>query len=170
MDIHIRKARPEDAHPYAANHVACWQAAYQGILPDEYLNAMPVEKMAERNRQTLSDPGLCRYYCVEQDGRMIGRLITCESCDEDKSNAGEIAAIYLLDAFWGKGYGRKLMDFALADLTSQGYDEAILWVLEPNHRARRFYEKCGFALDGAQKEIHIGQPHTELRYTLALSK
>ena len=31
-----------------------------------------------------------------------------------------------------------------------------------------FYEKCGFAFDGAEKTIHIGKPLTEIRYARRL--
>jgi len=54
---------------------------------------------------------------------MIGRLVISKSRDEDKPDAGEIAAMYLLDAFWNKGCGRKMMDFALAELKRAGHEE-----------------------------------------------
>jgi hypothetical protein len=33
----IRAAGPDDAHPIAVVHVATWQDAYAGLLPDEFL-------------------------------------------------------------------------------------------------------------------------------------
>ena len=42
----------------------------------------------------------------------------------------------------------------------------ILWVLKGNGRAIRFYEKCGFRFDGAEKTQTIGSPVTELRMVL----
>jgi len=46
-----------------------------------------------------------------------------------------------------------MMEFSLAELKLMGHDEALLWVLEENSRARLFYEKCGFTFDVAKKEI-----------------
>jgi hypothetical protein len=37
MGINIRKALQKDAFDYAKDHIACWQAAYKGIISDEYL-------------------------------------------------------------------------------------------------------------------------------------
>jgi len=148
MDIHICKALPKDAFEYAANHIACWQVAYKGILSDEYLDNMNVEQMTEVNQKILSEPGAFTCYYVEYNEKMIGRLVISESRDEDKPDAGEIAAMYLLDTFWNKGYGRMMMDFSLAELKHMGHDEVFLWTLEANTRARRFYEKCGFTFDG----------------------
>ena len=168
MRIIIRKAIPKDAFDYAVCHIVCWRAAYKGIISDEYLYNMSAEQMADNNRQALSEPGIYMFYCVEYDNKMIGRLILCESRDEDKPDAGEIAAMYLTDKFWDKGYGREMMDFSIAELMRRGHNEAYLWVLEENARARQFYEKCGFSFDGTKKEINIDRPLIEMRYVRLL--
>jgi len=168
MSMHIRRALPENAFDYAVNHIACWRAAYNGILSDEYLDSMDVEKMAEINQRILGEPGLYKCYYVEHNGKMIGRLVINKSRDEDKVDAGEIAAMYLLGEYWGKGYGREMMDFSLSELKRMGHNEVILWVLEANNRARLFYEKCGFTFDGTRKEISIDTLHTHMRYARSL--
>jgi hypothetical protein len=50
------------------------------------------------------------------------------------------------------------------ELKRMNFEEVIIWVLEENRRARRFYERNGFALDGGKKEIEYGEPMTCLRY------
>ena len=168
MGILIRKAVPSDAYEYAACHIACWKAAYRGIISDEYLNNMSIEQMAKNNQEALSEPSLHTFYCVEYSGKIVGRLVLSKSRDEDKPDSGEIAAMYLIDSFWGRGYGREMMDFSLQELKRTGYSEVFLWVLEDNHKARQFYEKFGFAFDGAKKEINVDKPLTHMRYTRAL--
>jgi len=164
----IRKVLVDEAYDYAVNHITCWQDAYKGIIPDDYLENMPaqLEKRTEWNRQTLSDPGDCEYLCVMYDDKMIGRLVYSKCRDEDKAetNTGEIHAIYLQASYWNKGYGKQMMDFAINELRNAGYQDAIVWVLEDNNRAKRFYEKYGFVLDGARKEIEIGKTLIEVRY------
>ena len=44
MEFTIRKALPEDAHDYAVCHISCWQSAYKGIVSDEFLSNMLLEK------------------------------------------------------------------------------------------------------------------------------
>jgi RimJ/RimL family protein N-acetyltransferase len=126
------------------------------------------EQRAEKCRQALIDPGDYEFFCAVIDGKIIGRLIISKSRDEDKSDAGEIAAIYLMKAFWGNGYGREMMDFAVNSLKRMGHSEAFLWVFEENVRARRFYEKYGFVFDGTKKEFELGKPLVELRYVFDL--
>ena len=129
---------------------------------------MNVEQMAETNQKILSEPGIYKCYYAEHNGAMIGRLFINKSRDEDKADSGEIGAMYLLSEYWGKGYGREMMDFSLAELKRMGHDEVLLWVLEANNRARRFYEKCGFSFDGAKKEIKIDTLHAHMRYVRSL--
>ena len=168
MSIIIHRVVPEDAYEYTAVHSACWRDAYAGIISDEYLSDMAAEQdqRAEKIRQTLLDPGDIEFYCAAYEGKMIGRLIFNRCHDEDKSNAGEITAIYLLAEFWDKGYGKQMMNFALDALKSLGYSEVIVWVLVNNTRALRFYEKCGFLYDGVKKEIDLGQPMIVVRLVL----
>ena len=164
MEMKIRKVLPEDINAYTNCGIACWQAAYKGIVPDEYLNSMPTNKaLWEKNLNRLENPGFCEYYCVIYDTEMIGLLIV-------DTKHSEIWAIYLVEAFWGKGYGKEMLDFAINVLENAGHKQVCLWVFEENHRARRFYEKHGFALNGAKKTVdkYGGVPLVELQYVLEL--
>jgi len=166
----IRKAMPDDAYDFAKCHAACWQDAYEGIIPDDYLDNMRSEheERAEQCKKTLSDPGDCEFLYAELDGKMVGRLIFGKGRDEDKPDAGEIHAIYLLKEFWNRGYGRQMLDFALSDLKKSGYREVFIWVIDENTRGRQFYEKHGFLLDGKTMEMELGKPLTLVRYTYCM--
>ena len=173
MKIIIRKALPEDASDYANCHISCWLSAYKGIVSDEFLSSMPceMESRRERYKQAFINPGNCEYYCVKHEGKMIGLLFFGRSSDEDKPLAGEVIAIYLLEAFWSKGYGRIMMDYAVEKLKQSGYNEIVLWTFEQNARARRFYEKYGFSLDGKTKEMsNWGDPLPLVRYVFHISE
>ena len=162
----IREVLPEEAYDYTTLHIACWQSAYRKIISEEYMQNMleDIDNRAERCRRDLTTPGEWKFYCAMLDDIMIGRLILCKSRDDDKRDVGEVAAIYLLEEYWDKGYGRKMMDYALNKLEVMGFHEVVVWVLEANHRARRFYEKMGFYHDGTSKEIIIDKPLVEIRY------
>ena len=61
------------------------------------------------------------------------------------------------------------MAAALAALRAGGFVSASLWVLEDNPRARRFYEREGWTLDGERREEEfLGAPVTEVRYRITL--
>jgi GNAT superfamily N-acetyltransferase len=70
---------------------------------------------------------------------------------------------------WGSGVGARLLAAAREELTRRKYPAVVLWVLESNRRARRFYEKHGFALDGGHKEpVEAGWILPHLRYRAEL--
>ena len=169
MGIHIRVAQPEDAHDYVLCNVECWRSAYQGILPDAYLEGMTseVERRTSEYRRSFRNPGNLVYFCAESEGKIVGRLVVGQGRDWDKPDAGEVGAIYLLEAFWGKGYGKELMDHGVQTLKGMGYQDVFLWVLEKNSRARRFYERYGFVPDGQTGKVEYGAVLQVLRYVLS---
>jgi len=56
------------------------------------------------------------------------------------------------------------MGRVLSALEAEGYQRAVLWVLTDNSRARRFYERGGFAPDGATNILAGLGGVEELRY------
>jgi hypothetical protein len=57
------------------------------------------------------------------------------------------------------------MAAALECLGEAGFEQVILWVLDSNARALRFYQAGGWRADGAAKhDDSFGVPMTEVRY------
>ena len=67
----------------------------------------------------------------------------------------ELVRIYIEQKCIGKGYGSSLMQSCLETANKNGYRTIWLGVWEKNHRAIRFYEKCGFKKVGT-KEFILG--------------
>ena len=65
-----------------------------------------------------------------------------------RPRCAELYALYVTPAWWSTGAGRDLMRRVLEETRAGGYPRIILWVLEQNARARQFYERSGFRLDG----------------------
>jgi ribosomal protein S18 acetylase RimI-like enzyme len=77
---------------------------------------------------------------------------------------GELYTLYVAPAHWSTGAGRALTDAALDGLRDAGYQRVVLWTLTDNARARRFYDKAGFAPDGATNILDGLGNVEELRY------
>ena len=56
----------------------------------------------------------------------------------------------------------------VARSAAAGYSSIALWVLRDNRRARRFYERAGFAPDGATNVLTRLSSVIELRYRRSL--
>jgi len=167
-NLTFQKATGEDADEYTKCHTLCWQAAYKGIVSDDFLEGLTArydERVENfRNCLTTSDS---KNYCVMCDDEMIGFLVFGKSRDDDKPDYGEINGIYLRKEYWDKGFGKKILEFAMEELKQMGYDNIIIWTLEANQRARQFYKKNGFVIDGTTKEVEYGRNLKLVRYELS---
>lgn len=151
----IRPATPDDALAVAQAHVRSWQVGYRGLIPDVVLdNLDPVRRAAQYSFDSrLPGP----FTLVAHDaGTICGHVTIGANHDDDLSrNAvaphGEIWALYVDPARWGTGIGRMLIAAARAQLVLAGYTDAVLWMLDGNTRALRFYEHDGWVLDGARR-------------------
>lgn len=157
----IRLGTPDDAEGVARVHVETWQAAYAHALPREQLQALSLEDAVERSRRWPPT------FVAEQDGEILGFVSVGSS--RDPGTDGELFAIYVHPQHWGTGTGRALIQAGEDELRRLGHHDAVLWVLDDNPRARRFYELAGWSPDGAAREIHIfGFDVAEIRYAKRL--
>jgi GNAT superfamily N-acetyltransferase len=159
--VHVRIASPDDSLAIERARVHGWRSAYRHVFPAAELDAMPIDADRWRSRLHVPPPGWTTYVC-EDDGAVVGFASVGPSRDED--GTGEVYAIYVEPDAWSTGAGRALMRAAEEQLTKE-YGAALLWVLEDNPRARRFYERAGWAPDGARKaEERYGVRAPEVRY------
>jgi len=169
----LRAASISDARRIAEVHVRSWQAAYRGHIPDEYLNSLSVDDRTAAWVRILQEVELpsTGVFVIEDDDRVaFGFAAITPSRDSDSTpTTGEVGAIYLLPDSWGAGYGRALLNRATESLTTAEFSTATLWVLDFNLRARTFYERAGWAPDGAEKVEDRGTFSLhEVRYRLNL--
>ena len=152
--MEVRRAAAGDARAIAEVHVRSWKAAFPGLLPQDYLDALQPEDRLPGWQHTLEGAAPWPVVLVgEENGRMVGFVEVAPSGDPDaEERTGEVRTIYLDPAAWGAGCGVALLDAGVSVLVEGGFAEACLWVLHSNSRARRFYERQGWWPDGATKE------------------
>ncbi len=143
-------------------HYQAWREAYAGLLAPEFLNGRTLALSEERARLAFQS-GVATV--LAKDGeRVAGFADYGPYRGDDLSDAGEVYAIYVLRAYYGRGVGRALMRQALSGLPE--YGSAAVWVLKGNERAIRFYTRFGYRFDGAEQTRTLGGPVTELRMLL----
>lgn len=169
----IRPMAENDIDEVARLHVRSWQAGYAGIIPADFLASLDPAVFAAR-RRAQPVPAGSGSLVATVDGRIAGLAgfgpYRPEQGEVDPT-MGELYAIYVDPEHWRAGIGRRLHAAAVADLTGSGFRGMRLWVLEENHRARRFYEWTGMRPDGAhQLWTPRGTSHElpEVRYAIEL--
>jgi GNAT superfamily N-acetyltransferase len=160
----VREATLDDAEGIARAHTASWQTSYRGILPDTVLDRIDVGQRAETRRRILRDRSI--YQLVAYDithGDIVG------FCDAGPARrhvpyAGELYAIYLIDRAKRYGLGQEMMERVQAQLARDAMRSMIVWVLDNNHHARRFYEAMGGRMGSRLQSTVGGFPVIELSY------
>ena len=159
------QARPENAEEVGRIHALSWKAAYCDILsPTDWLGFTPEKRAAvfRRNYQQTPD----QTYLFYAAGEAKGMAILGPSWEEEyPEDLGEIGAFYFLPEAWGTGLAQKALHFCCSYFEKNGCQGVLLWVLEDNRRARRFYEKSGFCFDGTRRQFPAAHRIcAELRY------
>jgi GNAT superfamily N-acetyltransferase len=169
----IRPIADEEIEEVARVHVRSWQSGYAGIVPEEFLATLDPAGFATRRRYRDVPPGGGSIVAVAE-GQIVGHASFGPyrpEKDVTDSSMGELYSIYVDPEHWGDGAGHRLFAAARERLTAAGFPGMRLWVLEDNHRARRFYERQGMRPDG-EREVWVPRGYEvelpELRYVLPL--
>jgi GNAT superfamily N-acetyltransferase len=146
VTVSYRQPGLDDINALAQLHVLCWQQAYAGILPEEYLKNLSVEQRVDGWRKSLNDPDVFSIIACA-DASIVGFA----SAGPARTNIreaghlgdGEIYAIYNHQDFYRRGIGRKfLAEAASFWLSRQGKALAIFFISQ-NARAESFYRAMG---------------------------
>lgn len=147
----------EEIRGKAYVHWKSWQESYPGIVDAGYLHRMTLEKceeMAFRRPEGI--------WVAKLDGRVVG-FAACGPARENPG-AGEVYALYVLEAFQKQRIGWRLMRLCLEELAR--CEQVYVWVLAGNDKAIRFYERAGFQRDGTEKMLTLGAPVKVIRMVL----
>jgi ribosomal protein S18 acetylase RimI-like enzyme len=167
MAATLRTGNDVDLLPVGALHFRSRGAAYAQILPVEALASPGAAALAEWwSERWKWEQDTHRLTVAEDFDRIVGFSYVGPS---ETEGAAELYAIHVDPALVGTGVGRLLMENALKQLAEVGGERAVLWVLEDNERARRFYDRGGWSPDGETRVEAIGgEPVKQLRYSRPL--
>lgn len=143
-------------------HCTAWKQAYCGLLSQGFLDARTLE-LSKGMALRAFRAGYSTLLAKDGD-EVVGFADYGPYRGDDIPNAGEVYAIYLLSDYYSQGAGARLMSAALRRMLD--CDRVVVWVLEGNERAIRFYERFGFRFDGESQTLDLGGEVTELRMVL----
>lgn len=152
MEVHIRKARPED-YPAVETIMQQVQQLHVALRPDTYAGGAVVLP-PEVYRQSVDEEG---FFVAEQEGQVVGILcIQYRHIDwptQVTRNVIYVDSIGVEETHRGKGIGHAFFDF-LKDLKAQkGYDRIELQVNAQNKAAYQMYRSYGFTDKSISMEL-----------------
>ena len=160
-DFEVVVPRVKDAQELASVHVQAWREAYAEFLREHFYDDVARESRQAMWSALLSQEGAAeRVRVARREGLIVGFVMSgpaAEHHGHPPERDVQLYALYVLSSCYGHGVGQVLLDQALRERPAQ------LWVAKDNARARRFYEKNGFTLDGTEQVDPDLDGLTELR-------
>lgn len=174
-----------DAHFKAMSliHALGWRDTYVGHVPDDFMAREITDhrwvEVFRKNWEAKTYTGLLLYSgdtpvsCINFGPARMENYNPGEAVqfhNETYADWGEITSFYTHPAARGKGYGGLLLEEACRRLKLAGHENAFVFVLRENEKARRFYARHGFRWDGTHADIPFPPDAVcvDLRYTKAL--
>jgi GNAT superfamily N-acetyltransferase len=138
-------------------HVDSWRSTYKGIISDDYLSNLSVERREKSWQWTFNhlNPDEVTFVAENNEGKIVGFSNSGKSRSPEYNYDAELYAIYILKEYQGQGVGKELVSALLSDLKVNNYKSMMVWVLEGNPSAE-FYKRLGGSLF-TKKEIQIGE-------------
>lgn len=164
----IRRATIDDAVAIARVQTSSWQTSYRGILPDAILDSMDPARRVAMRREILRDQTAFNLVAYDAThGDIVG---FCNAGPSRRSgpHIGELYEIYLVDRAKRYGLGRELFEQVVDWCRDRRRSALVVWVLENNHHARRFYEAMGGRQGGRMRSIVRGVGVIEQAYVYKL--
>ncbi|KRF33119.1 GNAT family N-acetyltransferase [Yonghaparkia sp. Soil809] len=163
LEFRMRPATVADAPALGLLHRQCWLETYAGVLSERFLAAASADSLTDEWAGMLAAgsadatvPGSKALVAELLDPSagpsgtspaLVGFARGAPSDDPEAPRPTKLDSLYTLASTHGSGLGARLLDGVLGDRP------AYAWIVTANERARRFYEKHGFALDG------LGHPY-----------
>lgn len=141
LTIDIRKAEPRDAEAIAGVHHEAWRGAYAGIIPHRALTTMLSRRGAAWWANAIGRAA--SVLVVEMGGEVVAYATLGRNRARELRQEGEIYELYVRPEYQGIGLGSRLFAAARARLAAHGLKGLVVWALEDNGNAVRFYAGSG---------------------------
>ena len=163
----IGHALPSEAARLAQLQLGAALAGFRNIFPPEAppptVDALTAEWgrwLEPRSSDTF------RVFVARADEDPAGVVLAMP--DPQAPDAGHLARLYVDPERWGLGIGGQLYAAAMGHLRAQRFDQATLWVLEGNARARSWYERLGWTGTTDLRPVYEAGGIFDVQYRLAL--
>lgn len=133
--LRVRPAAAEDAPKVAEIWEEGWRAGHLGHVPEELTRIRTPESFRSRAADRVGDTTVA----TAENGDVVGFVMVV---------GDEVEQVYVAREHRGSGVAVTLLDEAGRLVAANGYTKAWLAAAVGNARARRFYEREGWADEG----------------------
>lgn len=147
--VTCRDARLDDAAPVAGLFARCFVETFAHLYRREDLDAFLAGVTPQSFAEEIGDPAFALRLAETESGAIgFAKLGPPGLPIETPPNSLELRQIYVLGPWQGQGVAQQLYDWTESEARRRGAEHLQLTVYVDNERARRFYERRGFAAVG----------------------
>jgi ribosomal protein S18 acetylase RimI-like enzyme len=117
--------------------------------------------------QWRSFVGAGAWFVARDAGRVVGVVAILP--ERDRRGGRHLVSMWVVPELRGRGVADALLGEALGFAAADGAEAVHLWVADGNSRARRFYERAGFASTGQRQPLPSAPEVAEELLTLRLT-
>ena len=146
----LRLATPADADALASLAREAFVAAFGTLYtPEDLENFLAADRSPAKNAAHIADPAT-RIALIEEDGALLAYCLIKlgEQFDEHPDPRPQrpvfLSQLSCKGTATGRGLGKVLTDWAIAEARDWGADAITLSVFSENYGAQRFYQRIGF--------------------------
>jgi len=171
----VEVATRSDLDGLTEAHVEGGRVAYRGIYPDELLDGP--SRRADRHQfwtETLDriETGSIDAFemlLVSKDRHGVAGMMHTKSArvEDAPSTWAAVSHLYVHPRAWRQGHGTALLRAAVGRLRDVGAEGILLWAVEDNLDAHRFYESRGWHIEPGHRRPLWGVPDVhEIQFKL----
>lgn len=149
----VRLALPAEAVDVARLQRKAWAAhpALAGAL-----SRISADETVRAWHDAITRPPLAhlRVLVAHASGMIVGFAVTGPSSDPDAAPTDGLIAEFVVDEdSVAEGHSSRLINAAVDTLRADGYEVATIWLPTDADATRQFLVECGWASDGAHREV-----------------
>ncbi len=161
MNIVIREAILDDIARIVEINIESWQNTYASIIDNDDLFSIDKQERIEKFQTTFSEK---KILVATLNGEVVGFAWYNENMS-DNSYENEIVALYVDLKYRKNGVGKTLFEGVINKINKRGTSNLIIWCLEKNYNARKFYERLGGNLiKESKKFLFCNKEYNEVGY------
>lgn len=151
----VRPAADTDVDEIVRIQAETWRLVYADLLPPAALDAL-TSPDARKTWEDAVHAGEPFHVFVAQEGAWTVGFCAAARYEGRGGSIAEVSTL-LVEPRWGRrGHGGRLLAVAGAALRRAGSQTGRAWVPEADHASRRFYDRAGWAADGAVRTLDTG--------------
>lgn len=136
----IRNATVSDICSIAELYISNHKSTYKGLVSEEYLSSLTVEKAAERWKNYLANENNRMWVAFEGE-KFAGFLASMPDSMSEK--IWYLDSLHICEGSRGKGIGTALIKTVGRYALKNGYDKMSVCVVKGNDSAKKLYIKLG---------------------------